>query len=285
MAAAAPEHARANAFTVDLEEWFHVCGVGGALARHEWDHLPSRVDPTARLLLDMLDRAGVRATWFVVGWVAARHPRLVELIQSAGHEIGSHGYAHERAYDLGPAAFRSDLRDSLDALSAAGAPRATMFRAPEWSVNHRSLWALEAMAEEGIAVDASMAPVRIVGDVAFPRVPHVRRTTGGSVVEVPPFVADRLGHVMPIGWGWALRMSSPSRVLRAIEAANREGRPAVLTVHPWELDPDPPRVRLPPRLHFAHYFRLRGFRGRLQQILAGAAFGPIGAMALPGVRP
>jgi hypothetical protein len=149
------------------------------------------------------------------------------------------------------------------------------FRAPEWSINERSMWALETLVQEGFAIDASMAPVKIVGDINYPRVPHARSTVAGPMWEVPPFVTNRFRQVMPIGWGWALRMSAPARVLREIEAANRAGRPAVLTVHPWELDIDPPHVRLPPRLRFAHYFRLGGFRERLSEILAGASFGCI----------
>jgi polysaccharide deacetylase family protein (PEP-CTERM system associated) len=268
-----------NVFTVDLEEWFHVCGVGGALAGENWDRLPTRVEETTRDILDLLDRRHVRATFFVVGWVAERHPRLIEAVRAAGHDIGSHGYIHQRAYDLGPEAFRDDLRRSLRALTAAGLPPVTMFRAPEWSINDRSLWALDTLAEEGVTVDASMAPLRIVGALTYPRYPHIRQTRAGPITEVPPLVADRFRHVMPMGWGWGLRMSSPKRVLRAIDAVNRAGLPAVLTVHPWELDPNPPRVRLPATLHFAHYFRLGGFRERLSAVLEGAAFGRIGDMA------
>jgi polysaccharide deacetylase family protein (PEP-CTERM system associated) len=268
-----------NIFTVDLEEWFHVCGVGGALAPANWDRLPARVEPTTRALLDLLDAIQVRATFFVVGWVGDRYPRLIEAVLAAGHEIGSHGYHHARVYDLGPGAFREDLRASLRALTTAGASRVTMFRAPEWSITDRSSWALQTLVEEGITVDASMAPTRIVGAVTNPRHPHRRQTPAGPITEVPPLVVDRFGQVMPMGWGWGLRMSSPRRVLRAIDAVNRAGVPAVLTVHPWELDPDPPRVRLPARLQFAHYFRLNGFRERLHDILRAAPFGCIGDMA------
>ena len=274
-----------NVFTVDLEEWFHVCGVGGRLAPEHWERLPARVEQTTETVLDLLDRSGVRATFFVVGWVAERYPRLVEAVSGAGHEIGSHGHRHERAYDLGPEAFRDDLRRSLRALSSAAVPRVTAFRAPEWSINDRSLWALETLVEEGIRVDASMAPLRMVGAATYPRHPHVRHTAAGPIHEVPPLVADRFRQVMPIGWGWGLRMSSPRRVLGAIEGANRAGVPAVLTVHPWELDPDPPRVRLPAALQFAHYFRLSGFRERLREVLAGAAFGRIADMAAISTTP
>jgi polysaccharide deacetylase family protein (PEP-CTERM system associated) len=261
--------------TVDLEEWFHMCGAGRALAADHWEQLPSRVEPTARMLLDMLDRARVPATWFVVGWVAERHPRLIEAIVAAGHDVGSHGYAHQRAYDLGPDAFRADLHASVRALRPAVAKPITAFRAPEWSIVERSRFALTTLVEEGFTHDASMAPLKIVGDVSLPRRPHVRQTPAGAIIELPPLVADRFGQTMPMGWGWGLRMSSSRRVLRTIDAANREGIPAVLTVHPWELDPDPPRVRLSAGLWFSHYFRLEGFRQRLQQVLDGSVFGRI----------
>jgi polysaccharide deacetylase family protein (PEP-CTERM system associated) len=227
-------------------------------------------------VLDLLAQRSVRATFFVVGWVAERHPGLIAAVREAGHEIGSHGYLHQKAYDLGPDRFRVDLQQSLRALAAAGVGVVSAFRAPEWSINERSRWALDALTAERISTDASMAPLRIVGDVGYPRYPHIRRTPGGPITEVPPLVAERFGQVMPMGWGWGLRMSSPRRVLSTVEDANRAGRPAVLTVHPWELDPEPPRVQLPARLRFAHYFRLSGFESRLNEVLAGAAFGSLG---------
>jgi polysaccharide deacetylase family protein (PEP-CTERM system associated) len=263
-----------NALTVDVEEWFHICGVP-ALQPDTWLRLPSRVDLTTRLLLDDLDAAGVTGTFFVVGWVAERYPELVAAILAAGHEVGSHSFWHRRVYELDRATFAADLTDSVRALRAAGTSLITAFRAPEWSINRRSEWALEELARQGFTTDASMAPVRMVGDVSFPRGPHVRDTAAGPIVERPPLVADRFGQVMPMGWGWGLRMSTPSRVLKEIERANRAGRPAVLTIHPWEIDPDPPRVALPAGLRFAHYFRLNGFRGRLRAILRGGSFGPL----------
>jgi polysaccharide deacetylase family protein (PEP-CTERM system associated) len=276
---------RPNAITVDVEEWFHICGVGGPLARDRWDALPSRVESTTRALLDDLHRAGVRATFFVLGWIAERYPALVGEIQAAGHDVGSHGSFHDRVYDLGPDGFASDLSRSAAALRAAGVDRLAGFRAPEWSINDRSLWALDRLVREGIAVDASMAPVRIVGRVDYPRSPHVRDTPAGRIVEIPPLVADRFGQVMPMGWGWGLRMTSPRRLLRTIDAVNRAGHPAVLMVHPWEIDPEPPRVRLPARLRFGHYFRLDGFRSRLSAVLASGNFGALADLSsLPSLQ-
>ena len=266
-----------NIFTVDLEDWFHVCGVS-ALSRDKWSALPSRVGDTTRWLLDTLDAAGVRATFFVLGWIADEHPELVAAVRSAGHDIGSHGHDHLRAYQLTEAAFAADLQKSVAALRSAGVMHVTAFRAPEWSINDRSLWALNSLANTGFTTDASMAPVRIVGSTAYPRLPHIRQTASGPITEVPPLVVDRFGQVMPLGWGWGLRMSTPRSVLRRIEEVNRAGSPAVLAVHPWEFDMNPPKVRLPASLHFAHYFRLDGFRNRLRSILASATFGPVSSL-------
>jgi polysaccharide deacetylase family protein (PEP-CTERM system associated) len=267
-----------NSLTVDVEEWFHICGVD-ALQPDMWPQLPSRVESNTRLVLDELNHAGITGTFFVVGWVATRYPALVEAIRAAGHQVGSHSFWHRRVYELDRELFATDLQDSVDALRAAGVAEVTAFRAPEWSINRRSEWALDVLARQGFRIDASMAPLRIVGDVSFPREPSIRSTPSGPILEMPPLVADRFGHVMPMGWGWGLRMSAPARVLREIERANRQGRPAVLTIHPWELDPDPPRITLPARLRFAHYFRLDGFRERLRTILHSARFGPLHAVA------
>lgn len=274
-----PGRVRANAFTVDVEEWFHICGAGPALGPPAWDALPSRVVSTTRMVLDELDAVGARATFFVLGWIAERHPGLVEEIRRAGHEIGSHGHLHERAYDLGPTRFLADFRRGAAALTAAGAGPVTVYRAPEWSINDRSLWALGLLAREGVRLDASMAPLRIVGSVGYPRVPHVTQTDAGALLECPPLVADRFGQVMPLGWGWGLRMTRPARTLRAIDRANQRGAPTVIMVHPWEIDPRPPRVSLPARLRFSHYFCLSGFRERLRVVLRGAEFGALSDLA------
>lgn len=271
-----------NAFTVDVEDWFHVCGVEDRLPSSEWDRLESRVVPTTEMLLDDLAAAGHRGTFLIVGWIAERFPALVRAIASAGHEIGLHSHWHRRVYDLTPDVFRDDLRDNLHAVRSAGATRVTTFRAPEWSINDRAPWALEVLASEGIRVDASRAPVARVGSPGYPRRPHPLATAAGPVLEVPPLVGRLAGHAVPLGWGWGLRKAETAEVLEAIAMNNHEGDPAVLTVHPWEIDPDPPHMRLPAPLAFAHYYKLSGFRTRLRQILAGAPFGPL--CELPDAR-
>jgi polysaccharide deacetylase family protein (PEP-CTERM system associated) len=269
-----------NAFTVDVEEWFHICGVDTLTPDH-WLALPSRVVADTDRLLDLLDRRGVRATFFVLGYVAERFPEIVARIRDAGHEIGSHGHLHQRVYEMNAESFARDLDASAAALRAAGGSDAapiTMFRAPEWSINDRNPWALEVLAGKGFRVDSSMAPMRVVGNPRYPQRPYVRATEAGAIREVPPMVTRRFRQQMPFGGGWGLRMSAPARVLKEIERRNRDGDPVTLWTHPWELDPDPPRVPLPADKRFAHYFRLSGFAARLTEILSGARFGTISAM-------
>jgi peptidoglycan-N-acetylglucosamine deacetylase len=267
-----------NAFTVDVEEWFHVCGVPALADPAGWDRLESRVAADTRRVLDLLDGCGVRATCFVVGWVAERHPDVVRAIRDAGHEIGSHGQWHRRVYELDADEFTTDLRLSRAALTAAGAAAVTQFRAPEWSINGRAPWALERLAGEGFLVDSSRAPLRVVGDPMYPEVPHVIDTPAGRIVEVPPAVERRLGQRTPFGGGWGLRLAGPSRVVREIARRNTAGVPVTCWIHPWELDPDPPRMRLPAGKAFAHYFRLSGWADRLRQVLRGAPFGTMSDM-------
>jgi len=270
-----------NAFSVDVEDWFHVCGVA-ALGPERWSSLPSRVVSTTVRVLDLLARHDIHATFFILGWVAAAHPALIARIRDAGHEIGSHGDRHQRVYELGPEAFAQDLDAASRALAAAGCSDVRLFRAPEWSINDRSPWALEVLARQGFTVDSSMAPLRIVGNPRYPQRPYARATAAGPIREVPPLVARRAGQQIPFGGGWGLRMSAPARVLAEIERRNHAGDPVTLWIHPWEIDPDPPRVSLPADKWFAHYFRLSGFEKRLSAVLAGARFGTIGAMLAQG---
>jgi polysaccharide deacetylase family protein (PEP-CTERM system associated) len=267
-----------NAFTVDVEDWFHICGIDALSAPARWATLPSRVVGTTLRVLDLLDRRGIRGTFFVLGWVAERYPGLVSTIRAAGHEIGSHGHLHRRVYELTPDELDRDLAAAQAALSAAGCDTARLFRAPEWSINDRSLWALDILARRGFQVDSSMAPLRIVGNPDYPQQPYLRDTAAGPIREVPPMVRRRFGQHMPFGGGWGLRYSRPTTVVSEIARRNRAGEPVTLWIHPWELDPDPPRTRLPTHKRFAHYFRLPGFERRLGEVLKGARFDTIGAM-------
>jgi polysaccharide deacetylase family protein (PEP-CTERM system associated) len=267
-----------NCLTVDVEEWFHVCETDGPLGVDRWDRLPSRVVATTTDLLALFDECRVRGTFFVLGWIAERYPDLVQLIIRSGHEVASHGHMHQLVYELTPAQFAADLARARAALMAAGAPDIRGYRAPAWSINGRSLWALDELSRAGFAFDSSMAPMKVVGDPSYPTQPHRRTTSHGSIAEFPPLVDRRFGQNVPLGLSWGLRMTSPSRIIQAIDDRNRRGTLAVLAMHPWEIDPDPPRAPLPLGKRFAHYFRLDGFRARLGTILRGVPFAPVSAV-------
>jgi peptidoglycan/xylan/chitin deacetylase (PgdA/CDA1 family) len=187
---------------------------------------------------------------------------------------------HARVYDMNPATFEEDVDRSLTALSACRVTSVAGFRAPEWSINDRSAWALDVLARKGFRFDSSMAPMRIVGNPQYPQTPHQRSTDHGFIMEFPPAVVNRFGCEMPFGGGWGLRMHRPRSVLRALEARERAGVTSVFWVHPWEIDDNPPVVRLPAAQRFAHYFCLDGFASRLEAIVTGARFGPLGPLAL-----
>jgi polysaccharide deacetylase family protein (PEP-CTERM system associated) len=266
-----------NFLTIDVEEWFHLCGVDGLLSADRWHTLPSRVEFTTDLALSLLGRHRITATFFVLGWVAERYPRLV-----GGHEVASHGWSHRRVYELDEPSFDEELARTSAVLEAQGAPAPIGFRAPEWSINDRSLWALAVLARRGFRYDSSMTPLRLIGNPRYPQIPHRRETPAGSLLEVPPMVGRRFGQHIPLGGGWGLRMSRPATVIKEIERRNRRGEPVTIFVHPWELDPQPPRVTLPWPLRFSHYSRLSGFADRLNEVLAGVHFGPIGDWAPTG---
>jgi peptidoglycan/xylan/chitin deacetylase (PgdA/CDA1 family) len=193
--------------------------------------------------------------------------------------VGSHGHLHDRLYELGPDRFAQDLDRSVSLLSACGVRDIRGFRAPAWSINDRSLWALDVLATRGFTFDSSMAPLRIVGNASYRQDIHRHETASGDIVECPPFVVRRFGQNIPRGGSWGLRMSRPLTILRELEARNRAGHSTVFWVHPWEIDDDPPRVPLPRGLWFAHYFRLAGFRTRLEAILRDGMFGPLSPLA------
>ena len=245
--------------------------------------LPSRVEFTTDLTLDLLARRGITATFFVLGWIAERHPRLVERILAAGHEVASHGWSHRRVYELDEVSFEDELTRTGAALEAAGAPRPIGFRAPEWSINDRSLWALAVLARLGFRYDSSMSPLRLVGNPEFPEVPHRRDTAGGALLEVPPLVGRRFGQ----------QLSARRRVGAADEPArdgregdrraqSRAGNRSRSSCTRGNSTRSRRASRCRGRCGSVTTSGWRGFAERLDDILASADFGPIGDWALTG---
>jgi len=240
-----------NAFTVDVEDYFHVSAFETVVRRDEWDLYDMRVAANTRRLLELLDRHGVAATFFVLGWVARKCPELVREIHGCGHEIGCHGYWHRLIYEQSREEFRSDLRQARDLLADTVSEPITAFRAPSFSITKRSLWALDVLAEEGFQADSSVFPTRHDRygiPQADPQI-HQIATPSGPIWELPPAVA-RLGPLkLPASGGGYFRLYPVGLTLRLLSRINRKyGRPFVFYVHPWEVDPDQPRIATPSRL-------------------------------------
>jgi polysaccharide deacetylase family protein (PEP-CTERM system associated) len=267
-----------NALTVDVEDWFQVSNFDGVVRRDEWDTYPSRVEANTRRLLDLFTRHGVRGTFFVLGWVAERFPDLVAEIRRLGHDVESHSHGHELAYRLGARRFGEDLRRSLDALEKATGVRPRGFRAPSFSIDRRSLWAFDVLAEHGIEYDSSVFPVRHprYGMPAFPRVPRRIRTASGRTIREFPLTTLRvLGRNLGASGGAYLRILPIEVMVRAFRQMNAAGQPAVLYVHPWELDPGQPRLGVRGWGRITHYANLAATERRLERLLRAFAFAPM----------
>src|SRR5262249_6331397 len=235
-----------NAMTVGVEDYFQVSAFERVVSRDDWDGLPSRgIANTERLLQVLAEHEG-RAAFFFVGWVADKHPSLVSLISDLGHEIASHGYWHRLVYTQTPAAFRDDIRRSKDVLEATTGQRIEGYRAPSFSITTASLWALDVLIEEGFRYDASIFPIRHdrYGIPDSPRHPYVMPRRSGALVEVPGSTA-RLGPMnLPVAGGGYFRLLPYAWTRWGIARLNdRERRPAVFYLHPWEVDPDQPRLQ------------------------------------------
>src|SRR4051794_27920115 len=222
-----------NALTVDVEDYFHVSGFEGVVDRRHWDDFESRVGASSDRLLDVLAAANVRATFFVLGWVAERQPSLVRAIRSAGHEIGSHGHGHRLIYEQTPEEFRADLRRSLDVIQDCVGERVTAYRAPSFSITSRSLWALDVLIEEGITLDSSIYPTHHdrYGIPGTPLEPHRLSRPAGDLWEFPPPVWRVGGYPLAIGGGGYFRLYPYAATKLGLSRINASGRPFAVYLH------------------------------------------------------
>ena len=264
-----------NAMSVDVEDYFQVSAFDRVVSRANWDSLESRVVPNTQRVLELFVQAGVRSTFFVLGWVAERFPALVREIAAAGHEVASHGYHHELLYPLTPAQFREDVRTSKGVIEqAAGAP-VLGYRAPSFSVVESTLWALDVLLEEGYLYDASIFPIHHdrYGMPNAERHAHVLQRTSGTLIEMPASTM-RLGGVnLPIAGGGYFRLLPYAWTRWGIGRVNRrERKPVVFYFHPWEIDPGQPRFAVGATTRFRHYTGLGRTRERLQRLMSEFRF-------------
>ena len=267
--------------TVDVEDYFQVSAFAGSVSPRDWASHESRVVANTDRLLAIFDDAGVRATFFVLGWVADQFPALVSRIARAGHEIASHGYDHALVYDMTPEAFRADLRRAADAIERASGVRVRGYRAPSFSVVDRSLWALDVLVSEGYAFDASIYPIQHdrYGISTWPRHVHRVEREHGWLWELPGSTVRHLGLNIPIGGGGYFRMLPYQWTSYGIRRLNDlERQPAVFYIHPWEIDPEQPRIRAGALSTFRHYANLERTESRLRRLLADFQFGTVGEL-------
>src|SRR5881628_2851253 len=246
-------------FTVDLEEYFQVSAFEPCVARSDWKHFESRVARETAKLLELLARHDVRATFFVLGWVAQRQAELIRTIARGGHEVASHGWDHVRVTHQTPHQFRESIRRTKHVLEAMTGTPVLGFRAPSFSIVPGREWALDVLVEEGYRYDSSLFPVRRPG-YGYPaggRYPHWLERPAGRLFEVPPATLRCCGINLPAAGGAYLRVLPYGVVRSALRQAERRGAPGTIYIHPWEIDPEQPRLPVPWLTRLRHYTGLR----------------------------
>ena len=268
-----------NALTIDVEDYFHVQAFADVISSAHWDEYPVRVERNTFRLLEILGRRNVKATFFILGWVADRCPALVRAIVDSGHEIGSHGYGHRMLTRDSQASFREDLIRAKSTIEDQTGSRVTCFRAPSYSITSKTLWALEILAEFGFEYDSSIFPIRhdYYGIPDAPRFPHYwSLKSGARLLEFPPSTVRILGINVPIAGGGYLRLLPYKVTAWAIRRLNqKEDQPAMVYLHPWEIDPDQPRLVASWSSRFRQYQNLQTTEKKLTRLLDDFSWAPM----------
>jgi polysaccharide deacetylase family protein (PEP-CTERM system associated) len=268
-----------NAMTVDVEDYFHVAALAGSIDRSTWDQQEYRAEASTRRLLDLFEQSNIRATFFVLGWVARRSPELIRDIARRGHEVASHGMSHKLVYNQTPAEFERETCESKALLEdLIGAP-VLGYRASTYSITRRSLWALDILKEAGFAYDSSIFPIRhdMYGIPDAPQVPsRITTPKGASIVEFPMSTAPMFGTRIPVSGGGYFRLLPYWLTRAGLNKLNHElQRPFIFYLHPWEVDPGQPRVRTNWKSRLRHYTNLGRTEARLRRLIGEFRFGRV----------
>jgi polysaccharide deacetylase family protein (PEP-CTERM system associated) len=257
-----------NALTIDVEDYFQVSAFSRHVSRSEWDQLPCRIERNIDVLLEVLERARTKATFFTLGWIAERYPSTVRQVVSAGHELASHGYSHRKATEQQPAEFLSDIRLAKSILEDVSGVEVKGYRAPSFSVGPENRWAFECIGKAGYRYSSSVYPIRH-DHYGMPDAPRFPFESHPGLMEVPITTSRLLSANMPAGGGGYFRLFPYGLSRWLIRRVNRrDHKPAVFYLHPWELDPDQPRVPgIGARTRFRHYVNLQHTQRRLRQLL------------------
>ena len=271
-----------NGLSVDVEDWFQVGAFEGVIDRSNWDGLADRVERNCAAILDMFAKADVKATFFTLGWVAQRHGGLMRRIVDAGHEIASHGWDHERVFRLDSKSFAADLERARKTIEDAAGIAITGYRAPSFSIDSRTPWAYMVLAEQGFTYSSSVAPIahdhygwREAPRFAFKPLPW------SDLIEIPVTTAHFAGRRLAAGGGGFFRVLPYGFSRWAIRQVNtRDGRPAVFYFHPWEIDPEQPRVSgAALRSRLRHYTNLGVMAEKLEQLVREFEWGRMDVLA------
>jgi polysaccharide deacetylase family protein (PEP-CTERM system associated) len=264
-----------NAFTIDFEDWYQ------GLEIHKvdtWHKFESRIERNCNKILEILQAHDVKATFFVLGYLAENNPNLIKMIHDLGHEIGSHGYSHTQVFRLTPQQFADEMARTSDALGKITGKRPIGFRAPIFSIIESSYWALDILAKQGFLYDSSIYPTfnYRYGMVKANRFCHELKTDSDrQIVEIPVATAKLMSINLPTGGGAYFRVWPYAVTRWAFRQLNRQGQPGVFYIHPWEIDPEQPKIKLPARLSLTHYHRLASTEKKLHKLLSDFQFGPM----------
>jgi len=258
-----------HVLTIDLEEWFHVLNLREFFPPKDWDNLERRSVAPTKVLLDLFDKKGVKATFFCLGWLAEREPDLIREIKSQGHEIASHGYSHIRINELGKKSFLEDLEKAEKIIKDITGEKPKGYRACSFSIIKNTKWAFELLAEKGYEYDSSVFPVihPDYGWKEFPTTPVIVKTKNGDILEFPPLSARFMGRNIPFGGGGYFRLFPVWLFSLVISAYDKKNMPCCIYLHPWELDYKQPRVGVKGLKRFRHYLNLSKTLKRLESIL------------------
>jgi len=264
--------------SVDVEDYFMVEAFASSVSQDSWESRPSRVVRSTGRILNLLDKYNVKGTFFFVGWVAHKFPQLVREVHSRGHELACHSYWHRTVYSLTPGEFREDTRAAARAIEDAAGVKVYGYRAPSWSITKDCLWALDVLAEEGFTYDSSIYPIHhdLYGVPGAERFPYkLNCKSGNSLKEYPPATVRVLGQNLPAAGGGYLRilpLAYTHWVFRKFEMQYHER--VIVYLHPWELDPEQPRIPAGLKSRFRHYTNLGSMENRLESLLAKHSFAP-----------
>lgn len=279
-----------NAFCVDVEEWFHVCGFDNPYSDpSSWDSAPAEVVEDTEIILSLLDEVGAKGTFLTVGWVAEKYPQLVKRIADGGHEVGCHGYHHKLVFEQTPAEFEEDLVKALTALRAASGQPVRAYRAPGFSMTNECLWAYPILARHGITIDTSIvpAPRSHGGMTGVPREPFLLRTEEGNITCFPVSVLDVGKRTLPFSGGGYLRLFPLALMRLGFWQNHRAGIPGMSYIHPREVNPHHPRMRMPMLRDFKYHVNLASTVPKLRALLAAYPFTTVADVLgrRPDVRP